>query len=49
MVIGTQRLQSLTFEKLDDGYKMTELSAYFKIPRSSLRDHYLGITTSRKK
>ena len=39
----------LAFEKLDDGYLMPEVSVFFKIPRSSLRDHYLGITTSRKR
>ena len=43
------KTMELTFEKLDDGYLMPEVSVYFKIPRSSLRDYYLGIITSRKR
>lgn len=39
----------LAFEKLDDGYLMPEVSAYFKIPRNSLRYHYFRITISRKR
>ena len=42
------KTMELAFEKLDDGYLFPEVSAYFKIP-SSLRDHYFGITTSRKR
>ena len=43
------KTMELAFEKLDDGYLMPEVSAFFNIPRSSLRDHYLGKTTSRKR
>ena len=43
------KTMDLAFEKLDDGYLMPEVSVFFKIPRSYLRDHYLGITTSRKR
>ena len=39
----------VSLQKLDDCYKMTKVSVYFKILRSSLKNHYLGITTSTKR
>ena len=38
----------LAFDALDSGYKMSEVSMKYGIPRSSLREHYHGRRKSRK-
>ena len=35
-------------QAIDDGYTMEEVSIHYSIPRTSLRDHISGKTTSRK-
>ena len=35
-------------EELDAGHRMGQICKKYSIPRSSLRDHYVGKTKSRK-
>ena len=38
----------LAIEGLDQGYKISEVCEKYNIPRSSLRDHFLGKSRGRK-
>ena len=38
----------LAFDALESGYKMSEVCIHYRIPRSSLREDYVGKMKSRK-
>ena len=44
----TDEVLKEAIQAIDDGYTMEEVSIHYSIPRTSLRDHISGKTTSRK-